>query len=75
MAVVIGPPHEVATIRSVQVVALGGDVALVVVVLSNGVVDRHTIDIDPRLSDVELNAASARSWAPTAPGICSTPSG
>jgi len=59
-AVVIGPPHEVATIRSVQLVALGSEVALVVVVLSNGVVDRHTIDIDPNQSEVELNAASAR---------------
>jgi heat-inducible transcriptional repressor len=59
-AVVIGPPHEVATIRSVQLVSLGSEVALVVVVLSNGVVDRYTIEIDPELSEVELNAASAR---------------
>src|SRR4051794_38317326 len=35
-AVVIGPPHEAATLRSIQLVGLGGPVALVVVVLSNG---------------------------------------
>src|SRR4051812_8691077 len=37
-AVVVGPSREEATIRSVQVVGLGGHNALVVAVLDNGVV-------------------------------------
>src|SRR5215469_165840 len=44
-AMIIAPPHEVASIRSIHVVGLGGGVGLVVVVLSNGAVDKHTIDL------------------------------
>ncbi|CAN5633194.1 heat-inducible transcriptional repressor HrcA [soil metagenome] len=44
-AVVVGPPHEAATIRSVQLVGLGADIALAVVVLSNGVVEKRSIDL------------------------------
>jgi len=59
-ALVVGPPHEVATVRSAQLVSLGQQVALVVVVLSNGAVERRTIDVPPDTSEVELNAATAR---------------
>lgn len=44
-AVVIAPPHEAATIRSVQVVALGGHTALVVAVLSNGSIEKATLEL------------------------------
>jgi heat-inducible transcriptional repressor len=48
-AVVVGPSHETATIRSVQLVGLSSLHALVVVVLSDGAVEKRTIDLDPDL--------------------------
>jgi heat-inducible transcriptional repressor len=48
-AVVVGPSHETATIRSVQLVGLSSQHALVVVVLSDGAVEKRTIDLDPDL--------------------------
>jgi heat-inducible transcriptional repressor len=59
-AVVVGPPHEAATIRSVQLVGLAPKVALVVVVLSNGVVEKRTLELDQETGDERLGAASAR---------------
>jgi heat-inducible transcriptional repressor len=59
-AVVVAPPHEVATVRSVQFVSLDERVALLVVVLSNGAVERRTIDLGADTSEVQLNAAGAR---------------
>jgi heat-inducible transcriptional repressor len=56
-AVVVGPPSEAATIRSVQVVGLAPRVALLVVVLSNGVIDKHTLEFDRDIDDVVLAAA------------------
>ncbi len=44
-AVVVGPPHEATTIRSVQLVELGPLVVLAVVVLSNGVVEKRTLEL------------------------------
>lgn len=58
--VVVAPPSEAATIRAVQVVGLGNGQALLVVVLANGSVDRYSLDIAPDISEVELNAATAR---------------
>lgn len=58
-AVVVGPPHEQATIRSVQLVGLGARVALVVVVLSNGVVEKATIELPDDVGDERLGAATA----------------
>jgi heat-inducible transcriptional repressor len=58
-AMVIGPPHEAATIRSIHVVSLVAGVGLVVVVLSNGSVDKRTIDLSPDASDDRLAAATA----------------
>jgi heat-inducible transcriptional repressor len=46
-AVVVGPPHEVATIRSVQLVSLAPRVVLLVVVLSNGAIEKHTLELAP----------------------------
>ena len=58
-AVVVGPPAETATIRSVQVVGLGGRVAMVVAVLSNGAVVKHTMELDETVGEEHLGAATA----------------
>lgn len=58
--VVVGPPREAATIRNIQVVGLGSRQAIVVVVLSNGTVDQHNIELEPIVTDVDLGAATAR---------------
>jgi heat-inducible transcriptional repressor len=58
--VVVGPPREAATIRGVQVVGLTQELAMAVVVLSNGTVDQHHVDLPAGVTEVELNAASAR---------------
>lgn len=58
--VVVAPQRESATVRSVQVVGLGGRQAVVVVVLSDGAVDRYPLEIDPDVSDVDLGAGTAR---------------
>lgn len=59
-AVVVGPPHEVATIKSVQLVALTGRVVLVVVVLSNGAIEKHTLELDDDVDELAVNAAGVR---------------
>jgi heat-inducible transcriptional repressor len=58
-AVVVGPPHEQATIRSVQLVGLGTRTGLVVAVLSNGVVEKATVDLADEIDDARLGAATA----------------
>jgi heat-inducible transcriptional repressor len=58
-AVVVGPSHEQASIRSVQVVGLGTRLALLVIVLSDGAVEKRTIDLDVDASDDLLNRAGA----------------
>jgi heat-inducible transcriptional repressor len=58
-AVVVGPAHEATTVRSVQVVGLGSRVALVVVVLSNGVVEKRSVDLVADVGDDRLAAAGA----------------
>ncbi len=57
-AVVVGPPHEAATIRSVQLVGLGPAVALAVVVFSNGVVEKQTVGLTG-LASAEPSGAGA----------------
>ena len=58
-AVVVGPPHEAATIRSVQLVGLTPRVALLVLVLSNGVIDKHTIELAADTDAAVIDAAGA----------------
>jgi len=58
-AVVIGPPHEATTVRSVQLVGLSSRVVLVVAVLSNGAIERRTLELDGELGDEQVGAASA----------------
>src|SRR3954463_15421234 len=55
---VAGPPHEAATIRSVQLVGLAPRLALLVAVLSNGVVEKRSLDLDADTGDERLAAAS-----------------
>lgn len=59
-AVVVGPQHEVATIRSVQLVALTPRHHLVVAVLSNGVVEKHTIETEGDVEELVVNTAGVR---------------
>jgi heat-inducible transcriptional repressor len=58
-AVVVGPDHEAATIRSVQLVGLGARTALLVAVLSNGVVEKGTVDLADEVGEERLAAATA----------------
>lgn len=58
-AVVVGPPHEVATVRSLQMVRLSEQVAVTVLVLSNGALERHVIELDPTVTDLDLAAVAA----------------
>ncbi len=57
-AVVVGPPHEVAVVRSVQLVSLAPSVALFVAVLGNGAVEKRTIELDQDLDEAVLSAAA-----------------
>lgn len=61
-AVITGPPHETAVVRSVQLVGLTPRLALLVVVLSNGSVEKATVElggagVEP--SDEDLARAGA----------------
>ena len=58
-AVVVGPSHETSTIRSVQIVGLSPLHALLVVVLSDGAVEKRTIDLDGELTDEVLATTGA----------------
>ncbi len=57
-AVVIGSPHEDAVIRSVQVVSLGDRSAIVVLVLSNGSVERAPIEVVGQVGQDSFDAAT-----------------
>jgi len=56
-AVVVGPPHEAATIRSLQLVGLGSRTVLVVAVLSNGAVEKGFLELSDEVGDERLGAA------------------
>ena len=58
-AVVVGEAGESATVRSVQLVGLAGRTILVVVVTSQGVVHKRTVDHDTDVADDELARAAA----------------
>jgi heat-inducible transcriptional repressor len=59
-AVVTAPPHERATVRSVQLVGLSPRVALLVVVLSNGVIEKCSLELAQDTGDEVLAVATAR---------------
>jgi heat-inducible transcriptional repressor len=53
--VVVGSASPEATVRSVQVVSITQSTALVVVVLSNGVVEKHSVDLtESKLSPADI---------------------
>ncbi|MGE0879992.1 MAG: heat-inducible transcriptional repressor HrcA [Acidimicrobiia bacterium] len=58
-AVVVRPPADVATVRSVQVVGLSAHVVMVVVVMSNGAIEKTTIEVTDEIGAERLAAASA----------------
>jgi heat-inducible transcriptional repressor len=58
-AVVVGPSHDSATIRSVQVVGLAPRHALLVMVLSDGAVEKRTLELDLDVSDEILGRVGA----------------
>jgi heat-inducible transcriptional repressor len=58
-AVVVGPSHDSATIRSVQVVGLGPSHGLLVLVLSDGAVEKRTFEFDGEVSDEALAQVGA----------------
>jgi len=59
-AMVVGPSHESAAVRSVQLVGLGHRSALVVVVLADGAVRKQSIELAEDTDDVVLAEASGR---------------
>jgi heat-inducible transcriptional repressor len=58
-AVVLGPPYDASELRSVQLVALTERIVLVVVVLANGVVEKHTIELTEPVDDDVVRRAQA----------------
>ncbi|HET8617890.1 MAG TPA: heat-inducible transcriptional repressor HrcA [Acidimicrobiales bacterium] len=58
-SVVVSPLPAEATLRSVQVVSLTATSALVVAVFSDGMVDKHTIELPAGAGEERLAAASA----------------
>jgi heat-inducible transcriptional repressor len=57
-AVVVGPMAEATHIRSAQLVGLGGRVALLVVVLSNGSIEKRSVELPVDTTDTTVSAAS-----------------
>jgi heat-inducible transcriptional repressor len=70
-AVVVGPTGEAAVIRSMQVVALNARSATVVMVLSNGVVDHHSIELADGVTDAQMADANSAllSWVGSTPAV------
>ena len=59
-AMVVGPSHESAVIRSVQLVGLGPRLALVVVVLADGAVQKQSVEFAEEVDEGRLSDAAAR---------------
>ncbi|HUY66464.1 MAG TPA: heat-inducible transcriptional repressor HrcA [Acidimicrobiales bacterium] len=59
-AMVVGPSHDSAAIRSVQLVALGPRLALLVVVLADGAVQKQSIELAEEVDEARLAEAAAR---------------
>ncbi len=59
-AMVVGPSHESAVVRSVQLVGLGHRLALVVVVLADGAVRKQSIELAEDTDDAALAEAGGR---------------
>ena len=59
-AMVVGPSHESAAVRSVQLVGLGHRLALVVVVLADGAVQKQTVELPEDADEAVLAEAGGR---------------
>jgi len=59
-AVVVGPQHEVATIKSVQLVSLSPRLVLAVLVLSSGSIEKHSFELAQDTDELVVNAAAVR---------------
>ncbi|HTW99348.1 MAG TPA: heat-inducible transcriptional repressor HrcA [Acidimicrobiales bacterium] len=59
-AVVVPPTHDTLTIRSAVLVRIAPRVGLIVLVLSNGAVEKHTVELDESWSDEQIEQATAR---------------
>ncbi len=57
--VVVGPAAAEASVRSVQLVGITPTTALVVMVLSNGAVEKHTIELADPVGEERIGAATA----------------
>jgi heat-inducible transcriptional repressor len=57
-AMVVGPSHETSTVRSVQLVGLGPRLALLVVVLADGAVQKQSIDLAEDVDEERLTDAA-----------------
>ena len=58
-SLVVGPPADRATVRSVHIVGLSSRAAVVVAVLSNGTVENQTVELPAELSELRVSAATA----------------
>lgn len=56
-AVVVAPSPDIATVRAVQLVALAPEVVLMVVVLSNGGIERRTFELTDDVTESQLGGA------------------
>ena len=76
-AVVLGPAYDATEVRSVQLVPLTDRVVLVVVVLANGVVEKHTIELVEAVDDDVVRRAqgqlAAHAEGSTLAGLGSAP--
>src|SRR3984893_247039 len=59
-AMVVGPSHESAVIRSVQLVGMGPRQALLVVVLADGAVQKQSIEFSDEVDEGRLSDAAGR---------------
>jgi heat-inducible transcriptional repressor len=59
-AMVVGPSHEQAAVRSVQLVGLGHRLALVVVVLADGAVQKQSIELPEEADEAVVSEAGGR---------------
>lgn len=58
-AVVVGPAHESLVVRSALLTRLSPTAVLVVIVMSNGVVEKQIFDVDESTTDAEIEEANA----------------
>jgi len=58
-AVVVAPAHEALTVCSLLVTRLNDQSGLLLVVLSNGAIDKHTLELGPSVTDDVIDRANA----------------